>query len=176
MIILDHPVLKALGEVLGRRLDGIVGYTFFARYRTTIDYQAHTIGFEPVEFEVKNLIRELPERIAGPKVARRVVLAPAGLWGLSVAEAEPAPGHEADAGLDTRGVVVRDVLAGSPAEAAGLKPGDILTTLDGRWTTSVADTYAAASAASAGSDRDVPVVLLRDGRELTLSVRPRPGI
>ena len=66
------------------------------------------------------------------------------------------------------------MLAGSPAAAAGLKPGDVLTTLDGRWTVSITDTYAAAAAAA--PDRDVTVVILRDGREQTLTVRPRPGI
>jgi hypothetical protein len=166
VIVLDHPVLKELGNALGRRLDGIIGYTFFARYKTTIDYQAKTMTFEPVDFHVRNLFRELPEKLAGPKVARQVVLAPGALWGLSV-----APPTE---GLDAPGVPIRDVLAGSPAAAAGLKPGDILTSLDGRWTTSVNDTYAAA--AGVAPDRDVNVVILRDGREQTLTVRPKPGL
>jgi S1-C subfamily serine protease len=65
------------------------------------------------------------------------------------------------------------VLDDSPAAAAGLKPGDVLTTLDGRWTASVADTYAAAAGARPG--RPVAAVVLRDGRELTLSVTPRDG-
>lgn len=166
VIVLDHPVLTTLGEVLGRRLDGIIGYTFFARYKTTIDYQARTLTFEPVDFRVRNLMRDLPDRIAGPKVARQVVLAPGALWGLAVG----AP----DGGLESHGVPIRSVSPGSPAAAAGLKPGDVLTTLDGRWTTSVADAYAAAS--GVGPDRDVPVVILRDGRERTLTVRPKPGI
>jgi hypothetical protein len=167
VIVLDHPVLKALGEVLGRPLDGIIGYTFFARYRTTIDYQARTMTFEPVDFRVRNLFRDLPPRLAGPKVARQVVLAPGGLWGLRVGAAADGQGQEA------LGVPIVDVLADSPAAAAGLRPGDILTTLDGRWTTSVADTYAAAAAVT--PDRDVRVVVLRDGHELTLTVRPKPG-
>jgi hypothetical protein len=166
VIVLDHPVLRELGTVLGRRLDRIIGYTFFARYRTTIDYQARTMTFEPVDFRVGNLMKELPERLAGPKVARQVVVAPGGLWGLTL---EPPA-----AGLEAPGVPIRDILAGSPAAGAGLRPGDVLTSLDGRWTTSIMDAYAAAAAA--GTDRDVAVVILRDGREQTLMVRPRPGI
>src|SRR5262249_11415004 len=103
---------------------------------------------------------------AGPRVARQRVLAPGGLWGLAVGA--PADGNEA------AGVPIVAVRPGSPAAAAGLKTGDILTSLDGRWTTSVTDTYAAA--ARAPSDRAVPVVVLRDGQELVLSVTPRPGI
>ncbi len=99
MIVLDAPVLKELGNALGRRLDGIIGYTFFARYKTTIDYQVRTMTFEPVDFQAGSLLRTLPERIAGPKVARQVFLAPSGLWGLSLA----APAG----GLEVPGVPIR---------------------------------------------------------------------
>ena len=92
VIVLDPPVLSELGNALGRPLDGIIGHTFFARYKTTIDYQVRTMTFEPVDFQVRNLIRDLPERLAGPKVARQVILAPSGLWGLSLAA--PAAGLE----------------------------------------------------------------------------------
>jgi S1-C subfamily serine protease len=122
--------------------------------------------FEPVDFEVRNLMKDLPDRLAGPKVARQRVLAPAGLWGLRVGE--PAGGAAAP------GVPITSVLPGSPAAEAGLQPGDVLTTLDGRWTASVADAYAAAARAPSG--RPIPVVVLRAGRERTLAVTPRPGI
>ena len=49
-IVLDHPAVRVLGEVLGKPLDGIIGYTFFARYKTTIDYQKREMTFEPVDF------------------------------------------------------------------------------------------------------------------------------
>lgn len=166
VIVLDHPLLKAMGEMLDRRLDGIMGYTFFARYKTTIDYQAKTMSFEPVNASVRNLMRDLADRLAGPRVARHRVLAPSGLWGVTVDD--PA------AGLDAPGVPIIGVLADSPAAQAGLKPGDVLTTLDGRWTTSINDAFAAAAAAQPG--REVAVIVLRDGKELTLTVRPVEGI
>jgi hypothetical protein len=165
VMVFDHPVLKALGQFLGQPLDGIIGYTFFARYRITIDYQTRKMTFEPVDFEIRDLVKDLQKRLAGPKVARHRVLAPGGVWGLTVGE--PV------GGLDAAGVPVQSVLAGSPAEAAGLKPGDIVTTLDGRWTVSVADLLAAAAGTPPG--RAVPVVILRDGKELNLSVTPREG-
>jgi hypothetical protein len=166
VIVLDHPALRALGGLLGRPLDGIIGFTFFARYKTTIDYQARKMTFEPVDYEVRNLMRDLPDRLAGPKVAHRRVLAPGALFGLNVAE--PADG------LNASGVPIVAVLADSPAAAAGLRVGDVLTTLDGRWTASVADTFTAAAAAVPG--RPVAVVVLRDGQELTLTVTPREGL
>ena len=65
------------------------------------------------------------------------------------------------------------VVAGSPAEKGGLKAGDVITTLDGRWTASVTDVYAAAADAEPAHAADV--VILRDGKEMTLTVTPMEG-
>ncbi|WP_435008617.1 PDZ domain-containing protein [Tundrisphaera lichenicola] len=164
VIVLDHPTLKVLGGFLGRPLDGIIGFTFFARYRTTIDYQAKMMTLEPVDFEVRDLVKELPDRLMGPKVARRRVLAPAGLLGLTLG----------DPVKDGSGIAIRAVRPGSPAETAGLRPGDVLTTLDGRWTTSLADAYAAAHGSTPG--QSVEAVVLRDGQEVRVQVKPVGGI
>jgi hypothetical protein len=164
VIILDHPTLKALGGFLGKPLDGIIGFTFFARYRTTIDYQAKLMTLEPVDYEVRDLIKDLPGRLAGPKIAKKRVLAPSGLWGLTL-------GEPVEQGT---GVAIKTVRAGSPAEAAGLKAGDVLTTLDGRWTSNIADAYTAANGSP--TDQPVEVVILRDGQELKIQVKPLGGI
>ncbi|MGZ3414848.1 MAG: PDZ domain-containing protein [Isosphaeraceae bacterium] len=166
VIVLDHPALKILGEVLGRPVDGIIGFTFFARYRTTIDYQANQMTFEPIDFPIRDLLRELPDRLAGPKTIRRRVLAPGGFWGLRLATTT--------GNINSAGVPIVAVLPDSPAALAGLQPGDVLTTLNNRWTTSVADVYAAVADVQPG--REVSVVILRDGKEHTLIVRPADGI
>lgn len=163
VIVLDHPALRALGDILGRPLDGIIGFTFFARYRTTIDYQKHEMTFAPVDFEVRNLMKDLPDRLAGPKVARTRVLAPGALLGLSVSAAVE----------DASGVPIVSLLADSPAARAGLKVGDVLTELDGRWTASTTDLYTAAAGLVPG--RATRVVVLRDGKEMTLEVTPEEG-
>ncbi len=166
VVVLDHPALKVLGGALGRPLDGIVGFTFFARYKTTIDYQAREMSFEPVEYVQSDLMKDMAARLAGPKVAKRRVLAPLSLFGLSVGAVDDAD----DAG---RGVRVVAVAAGSPAEAAGLQAGDLLTALDGRWTTSVADAYLAAATLAPG--RPVEAKIVRDQAERTLTVTPKDG-
>ena len=163
VIVLDHPTLKALGGFLGRPLDGIIGFTFFARYRTTIDYQTKSMTFEPVDFQVRNLLKDLPERMAGPKVAKRRILAPTGIWGITLGEAVG----------DGLGVTVVTVRAGSPAASAGLRPGDIITTMDGRWTTTPADIYAATAALDAPGP--VEVRIRRDNSDLRLTVQPVAG-
>jgi len=166
VIVFDHPVLKILGDVFGRPVDGIIGFTFFARYRTTIDYQANQMTFEPIDFAIRDLLRELPDRLTGPKTIRRRVLAPGGFWGLRLARSA--------GNINSAGVPIVAVLPGSPAALAGLQPGDVLTTLNNRWTTSVADVYAAVADVQPG--RDVSVVILRDGKEQTLTVKPVDGI
>src|SRR5271166_3212138 len=125
VIVLDHPALKILGEVPGRPVDGIIGFTFFARYRTTIDYQANQMTFEPIDFPIRDLLRELPDRLAGPKTIRRRVLAPGGFWGLRLAKWSAGS-------INSAGVPIVAVLPGSPAALAGLQPGDVLTTLNNR--------------------------------------------
>jgi PDZ domain/Aspartyl protease len=165
VIVFDHPVLGALEDATDRRIDGIMGFTFFARYKTTIDYQAHRMTFEPVDFAVRNLLKDLPDRLMGPKVTRRRVLAPLGVWGLRLGEPTGA--------LDSPGVSIAAVDDGSPAHRGGLKPGDVLISLDGRWTTSIADVFHAA--ADAEPRREAAVVILRDGKEQTLTVTPAEG-
>jgi membrane-associated protease RseP (regulator of RpoE activity) len=165
VVVMDHPALKALGGFLGKPIEGIMGYTFFARYRTTIDYRASEMTFVPVEFQVRNLVKDLEKQLMGPKVARRFVLTPKGLWGLNVGGPE--------GGVSAPGVPVTAVRPGSPAEAAGILVGDIITSLDGRWTASVADAYAAAAGVAPGEPAQV--VILRDGMEQTISVTPKDG-
>jgi PDZ domain/Aspartyl protease len=165
VIVFDHPVLTALGDMLGRRIDGIMGFTLFARYRTTIDYQTRRMTFVPVDYEVRDLLKDLPDRMLGPKVAKERVLAPSGVWGIRLGEPT--------GGLDAPGVPVAAVAADSPARRGGLEPGDVITTLDGRWTASIADVFAAAADAEPG--RPAEVVILRDGKEMTLSVTPADG-
>ena len=71
-------------------------------------------------------------------------------------------------------MAIKTVRSGSPAELAGLKAGDVLTTLDGRWTSNTADAYVAATGATPGEP--VEAVVLREGKELKLQVKPVGGI
>ena len=159
-------MLKALEDVTERPVDGIMGFTFFARFKTTIDYHAHEMTFEPIVFQVRDLMKELPDRLMGPKVSKRTVVAPSGLWGLRLGEPK--------GGLDTLGVPIVTILDGSPASVAGLRSGDVLCTIDNRWITSIADVYQAAAKAPPG--RKITVLFQRDGKEMTLSITPSEGI
>lgn len=165
VIIFDHPLLNVLAKFADRRIDGLMGFTFFARYKTTIDYHARQMTFEPIDYQVRDLLKELPDRLRGPKVARRRVLVPRAVYGLRFAGSA--------GGLDSPGVLVAEVLPGSPADRAGLKAGDLLVTLDGRWTSSVADVFQAAAEVDPG--QVTIAVIRRDGKEHSLTIRPAAG-
>jgi PDZ domain/Aspartyl protease len=165
VIILDHPVLAALEEMTGRQIDGLMGFTFFARYKTTIDYQAHQMTFAPIDYQVRDLMKELPDRLLGPKVTRRRVLAPSGLWGIRLGKPT--------GGLDSPGVPIVEVYPRSAAARAGLRPGDVLITLDGRWTSSIVDVFHAVADIKPG--REAAVVIQRDGKDQVFTIRPADG-
>lgn len=66
---------------------------------------------------------------------------------------EPAPG----------GVVVRQMTAGGPADRAGLRPGDVVTALDGRAVEDPGDLVAVLQSLDVG--QEVAVTYTRDGAE-----------
>jgi hypothetical protein len=164
-IIMDHPGVQAMSSAFGS-VEGIVGFPVFARYKMTLDYQAKTMTFAPSKFEPSDALQSIVASLmmmtqdAPPKV-----IAPPAQWGLVVRKA---------AGDEAAGVTVKEVLPGSAAAAAGLKAGDRLLTLDGRWTDSVADAYLAATFVKPGETAQVTV--RRDGKDIELAVRPASGL
>ncbi len=169
VMVMDHPVVGALGRMLGKPIDGLVGHSFFARYKTTINYKTKKMTFTPVDAEVRDFFTELPNRMMSrDKVAERIVLEPAGLFGIVLEEEEPEAEDQESV------ILIKSVLENSPAALAGLKAGDQLKELDGRWTTSIADVYYAAS--KVDLMKTVPVIVIRDGEEIPFSMTVRPGI
>ena len=76
--------------------------------------------------------------------------------------------------LSSRGVPITQVVSGSPADSAGLKVGDTLVSIDGRWTTSLEDTIDAAQSIVAG--KTSTIVIVRDGVEVERELTPAEGI
>jgi membrane-associated protease RseP (regulator of RpoE activity) len=163
-IVMDHPTVEVIARKLGP-IHGIVGFPFFARFKMTVDYQAKTLTFEPSTYKPPDVMRALMTVLLSGGAGTKV-LAPAGQWGI-VPQAKP-PGD------DEAGVTVKKVVPGSAAAEAGLKPGDRILTLDGRWTDSVEDLYAAAGAVKAGTPAVVKVK--RAGKEVELKVTPMTGL
>jgi membrane-associated protease RseP (regulator of RpoE activity) len=168
-IVMDHPTVEAISKAfekkLGGPIDGIVGFPFFSRFRMTLDYQAKTMTLLPNGFKPPDVMKAMMTAIMEAGSGEPKMLAPAAQWGMIAAK-------EADDKED--GVTIKSVLPDSPAAVAGLKSGDRLLTLDGRWTDSLVDLYTAAGYAKPGET--APVVIKRDGKELTLKVKPAAGM
>lgn len=165
-VVMDHPTIDAMARVLGP-IDGIVGFPFFARFKTTLDYQAKTLTFAPSTFQPPDVLRGLMMALLGGAGDGETVkiVAPAAQWGFSAGKEanDPAPG-----------LTVKTVLAGSSAAKAGLQAGDRLLTLDGRWTDTLADLFAAAEKLKPGTE--VTLRIRRDGKERELRIRPAAGL
>jgi Aspartyl protease/PDZ domain len=161
-MVMDHPTVGAIGKALGP-IEGIIGLTFFGKYKMTIDYQAKEMTFVPVDFTPPDVIKGMMAFMKNPGQNKKV-LAPAGQWGFSVNK---------DTDDDAAGVTVKEVFPSSAAAQAGLKVGDRLLTLDGRWTDSVVDFYQAATVVHPGTA--ARLTLLRDGKEIPLTVIVRTG-
>jgi hypothetical protein len=165
-MVMDHPTVAAIAEAVGP-VEGLIGYPFFGRYKMTIDYEKKELTLTPNGYEPGDTMQMMMDKImsASGKKPEAAVLAPAAVWGFTV---DKEKDDEAD------GVKVTEVLAKSPAAAGGLKVGDRLLTLNGRWTDSVSDTFLAATTAKPG--KAVTLVVKRDGKEVKLTVTPGKGL
>jgi Aspartyl protease/PDZ domain len=169
-MILDHPTVAVFSKEYEKKygsIEGIVGFPFFAQYKMTVDYAAKEMTFVPNGYKAGDLMQDLMQTVMNAMMAKPEprVAAPAGLWGLELAKS---------AGEDSEGVDVKTVLAGGAAAEGGLKAGDRVLTIDGRWTDTIADAYVAASFAKPG--KPVVVVVKRDGKEVKLTVSPKTGL
>jgi serine protease Do len=71
---------------------------------------------------------------------------------------------------DTSGALIADILTGSPAAVAGLRPGDVVRAFDGR---RIANAQAFKSAIdNTEVGRDVEILIIRDGKEMRVTAKP----
>src|SRR5262245_47975411 len=141
-MVMDHPTVGAISDAFGP-IEGIIGFPFFARFKMTLDYQARTMTMVPNGFKPPDVMQSMQQArvsVLGPAEGPLVLPSPS-TWGLAVTKKADDPG-----------VTVTKVMPGGPAAAAGLKEGDRVLTIDGRWTDSVADTFNAAAGVKPGTE------------------------
>lgn len=189
LLVLDHPVIETLQQVEGP-LDGILGFSFFSRYRMVIDYVNKTVQFTPNTYQPEDMLGSLMARLMNNQASRRV-LAPLALWGMEVARLQPQPtGNKPGAGaLNKRaqkempkqaqsetqpGIEIVRVYANSAASQGGLKAGDRLLSIEDRWTDTLEDCLEAAGQAQPGEKAILHI--LRQGQPLIVMVTPRTGL
>jgi serine protease Do len=118
----------------------------------------------------------MPEIAELPEMNWSGILNPAGRARLGI-DAEDLSGQFGTyfGAPEGEGVLVRDVNSGSPAEKAGLKAGDVITSLDGERIRSVGDLREKLAPKSEDKDRSVKLGVLRNKSQVTLTVElPAP--
>ena len=127
-----------------------------AIYSETGGYQG--IGFAVPANLARNVVEQLAER-------GRVVRGWVGITRIADVTHENA----AEVGAPSaEGVVILEMLRGSPADRAGLQPGDVVVALDGRPIREATQFRNDLAAAKVGSD--ITLTVLRDGRRLEATV------
>lgn len=162
-IVMDHPTVEAISGKLGKRIDGLVGFPFFARFKMTLDYETRTMSLVPSGYKPANVMNAMTMVMLGGSGRRS--LAPAAQWGIVASK---------EVGDEDDGVDVKSIVPGSAADRAGLKRNDRLLTLDGRWTDSLQDLWEAASLVKPGTKTTARVK--RGDRVITLEVTPAKGL
>ncbi len=129
----------------------------------------------PAAVEVLRAVAEVTQRLIDaperPQFVRSAAPRPVGRVG-GQGGARPWFGSVPDFGENPQGVKFADVQAGSPAEKAGLRAGDILTEFGGKRVQNLYDFQYALSAHKAGEV--VAVKVLREGKPLEVQVTLTP--
>ncbi len=137
------PLINLQGEVIG--------------INTAVDANAQGIGFAIPSNTVKGVLEEL---MGKGKISRG--------W-LGIEMQEVTPGIASYLGYSgTGGVVVRDVVSGSPAARAGLRQGDIITAMNGSRIGGTDDMLNRIEKTKPGTR--VELAVWRDGNTIKISV------
>ncbi len=138
------PLFNMHGEVIG--------------INTAIIPQGQGIGFAIPVDTAKPLI---PQLVNNGEITR-------GYLGVNIQTLTPDLAEALDV-EETRGALVADVVADSPAEKSGLQRGDIIVDFDGK---NIEDSHdLPAKVAATPVDEEVQLTVLRDGKEQQLTVR-----
>lgn len=158
--------------LMGVELHGMIGYTLLAKYRVEYDFTADKLGFEPIDFTPPDL-EPIDKGGAGSGEFDAMVgltkmlssffgkpnydTVPRGFVGLEFEEKGGA-------------VVVKKVLAGSPAAKAGIKPGDAIESVKNVTVDDARDLARALAKAGVGQKLQVKVKRGDASEELTVEL------
>jgi serine protease Do len=93
--------------------------------------------------------------------------------GIALEALSPAMAKQLGIDPQTKGVLVNDVVSGSPADKAGLKSGDVITEFNGAPIASVQSFRLNVAASDVGKSYDLSYY--RDGKKRTASITPAPS-
>ena len=188
---LGQTVTSGIVSALGRTGLGIEGYEDFIQTDASINpgnsggalvnLRGELVGINTaiygpgggsvgINFAIPvNMAREIVEQLVVHGEVRR------GSLGVTAQDLTPPLAKALGVSADTRGAVVVEVAPGSPAAGAGLQPGDIVLSANGRPIVRAGDVRNVVGLARVGERIDFEV--MRDGRRLSMVavVAPPPG-
>ncbi len=123
--------------------------------------------------EVKVTIGEMPrERLASNEVGERSERTQ---LGVALAPLSPELRNQLEVPEDVKGVVVQGVRPGSPAQNAGLRPGDVILGVGGRAVDNPAEAGKAIREALAGKTQAVALRVMREGATRFVGIGLEPS-
>jgi membrane-associated protease RseP (regulator of RpoE activity) len=162
--------MNGLG-LAGVELHGVIGYNVLAKYRIQYDFTADKLGFEPLPgFEPPALVPLGGKGQGGLDAIGPIMKMMAGLLGIKPNFATVPRGFVGIEFEEKDGVVVKKVLPGSPAEKAGIKPGDRLETVKNIGIDDSKDLTRALAKAGVGTKLKVTVKRGDQTEDLTLEL------
>ncbi len=95
--------------------------------------------------------------------------------GIEMGDLTPALRRYLELPQDTKGVVVGRILPQSPADRAGMKPGDLITSLEGQPTLTAADLQARIRSLAVGQKVQVSLLRQKETLQLTVELQEMPS-
>lgn len=166
--------MNGLG-MAGVELHGIIGYTVLARYKLEFDFTKNKMTWIETDFKPQQPWGMGQSGGSGLEAIGSIMKVMGGLLGK---KPQPTIVYRGFIGitLETQGdtVVVKTVLADSPADKAGVKSGDELKTVQGKTIRKLEDVQGAA--AKLGTDEKVQLSLQRGNETIELTFQAGKGL
>ena len=164
--------MNSLG-IAGVELHGMIGYNLLARYKITYDFTSDKLG-----------LTELPgfKPASPPSFAGKGGQGGLEMIGTMMKVLGPMLGFKGPPerkprgylGLELDGTAVKTVLAGSPAEKAGLKPGDKIKDFADRSVDNLDELAQRAAKRAAGDE--ITLTIERDGNDKKITLKFGKGL
>ncbi len=182
--------MNALG-LPGASIDGMLGYTILGRYRITLDPETDRMIWAATDFVPPDppVAQDIDERALPPEIRMLNAIGPmaklfaavagkqpeeqripAGYLGIELEELRANPDDDQD---DSTTVRVTAVWPESPADEAGIQPGDQIRAIDGRRIARITDAQAAVAELKPG--QSVRLVIDRQPEAEIITVTAAEG-
>jgi hypothetical protein len=175
-LAIDPFQLKGMNSLglAGVELHGMIGYHILARYKIEYDFTEPKLKWTPVDFKVPDPKRVKIDKDGGQGSLEMIgsLMQMLSAFGGIKPNFNVVPrgflGAELEAQKDE--LIVKSVLAGGPADKAGLKPGDRIETAKGKSLTKPEDLLEAVKKLPEGSSLKLSIKRGEDTKDITVEL------